>query len=49
MNEYFSTVFTIEDFVNWLKLDHVVDRRLDNIHCDANEVEKYFYTLNPHS
>ena len=29
-------------------MDHVVDRKLENIQCDANEVEKYLYSLNPH-
>ncbi len=48
MNEYFCTVFTVEDFANWPELDYVVDRKLENIHCDANEVEKYLYSLNPH-
>ena len=48
MNEYFSTVFTIEDFVNWPELDYVIDRKPENIHCDVNEVEKYLYSLNPY-
>ena len=38
----------IENFPNWTELDYVVDRKLDNIHSDANGVEKYLYFLNPH-
>jgi hypothetical protein len=45
MNSYFSSVFTIKNYDNIPVLDYIVDERLENIRCSADEVGKLLLNL----
>ena len=47
MNAYFSSVFTVEDYGNFLTPDYVVVKRLENINCSVNEVRRLLLKLKP--
>lgn len=47
MNEYFSSVFTVENHDTFPTLNRIVDKKLENIHCSTNEVKKHLLNLKP--
>ena len=46
MNLYFSSVFPLEDYGNFPAYADVVDSKLSNIFCNANEVSRLLRNLN---
>ena len=46
MNDFFSSVFTSEDWDNFPEFEYVTNSKLSNILCNTKEVEKLLKNLN---